>query len=58
MKYIFLNEKIKKDLIEYFKTETNSLFKLFLYKNFIEVVSTIDNEVEYVSYRTLIYSFQ
>ncbi len=45
MKYIYLNEKSKKLLIEYYKIEANSLFKLFLYKHFIDVVATIDNEM-------------
>ncbi len=58
MKHIFLDQRWKKQLIEYFKSENNSLFKLFLYKHFIEVVSTIDTQIEYVQYRTLIYSFQ
>lgn len=58
MKYIFVDEKLRKDLIEYFKQEPNSLFKLFLYKNFIDVVSTIDDKLEFIEYRTLINSVQ
>lgn len=58
MKHIYLIEKTRKDLANYCKTESNSLFKLFLYKHFIEVVSEVDNNMEYVPYRTLVNSFQ
>lgn len=58
MKYIFVDEKLRKNLIEYLKQEPNSLFKLFLYKNFIDAVSTIDDKLEFIEYRTLINSVQ
>ena len=58
MKQIYMNDKSKQNLIEYFKEESNSLFKLFLYKNFIEVISIVDNDMEFVPYRNLVTSFQ
>ena len=58
MKHLFLDPSSKTTLISYLKSEQNASLKIFLYKNFIEVVSTIDNAMEYVGYRTLVYSFQ
>jgi len=45
-------------MINYLQNLPSEYFKLYLFKSFIDAVETIDTEMGYLKYRTMIYSFQ
>lgn len=58
LKVLYESALTSKALMEYLKEMEADYFKLFMYKTFVEAIETVDVEMGYMRYRSMVYSFQ
>lgn len=58
LKYIYLQKEMGDWLTMFIKERANLRYRLYLWKLLIQTVSVVDNDLSFLVYRSMIYSFQ